>query len=157
MAEKVIKHKWFTFQVPVLDENGEPVMKTTKHGQERPKMRRVHARRHQRVDIPLEDEVARGEALGAFFTEEELAAAEAAASESPPATQPSGVPEDLNFDDNDMLVNWLKTAKPNATVVVAAAGDDPDKAIALMDAEEEATGGQPRKTVMEPLQKIAEG
>lgn len=167
MTEKVIKHKEFTFSVPVLDDEGNPVVKTTKHGQEREKVRRVHARRHQKVDIPLDEDVERGEALGAFFTEEELGTirggtpeGEAAAAERddvPPGDQPpaEAAPEDLNFDDHDMLVRWIRDSKPSAAKVVAAAGDDPDKAIALLDAEEEASGGQSRKSVTGPLNKIA--
>jgi hypothetical protein len=160
VSERVVKHKELTYRVPVTDEDGGQVTKTTKHGQERPKYRRVHARRYATIDDAemAPDDLERAEAFGAFFTDEELEAIRGGeASEPAEATKPpEGVPEDLNFDDNDQLVGWIKTAKPTAATVVAAAGDDPDKAIALMDAEEEASGGQPRKSVMDPLGKIAE-
>lgn len=159
MSERVVRHKEFTYRVPVLDEDDNQVTKTTKHGQDRPKFRRLHAKRYDVIDDAdiHEDDLDRAEAFNVFFTDEEverLRRGDNPADE--PATAPvEGVPDDLNFDDQDMLVGWIKTAKPNVKTVVSAAGDDPDKAIALMDAEEEASGGQPRKSVMDGLQKVA--
>lgn len=144
--KKVIKHSMFSYSIPKLDEDGEPIIRTTKHGAERPAVRRAHASRFDEVDIPLDEDVERGEAMGAFFTDEEVAAMKG---ESPAAGA-----DGLNFDDQDALVRWIKEEKPNASAVVSAADDDPDKAMALLDAEEEATGGQPRKTVADGLQKV---
>jgi hypothetical protein len=149
-----IKHREFSYRVPILDDDGEQVVKTTKHGREVPKYRRSHAYRRQQVDIPLDEDVERGVAFGAFYTEDELNAM-AGGEVEVEATGSNEVPSDLNYDDQGELVTWIKESKPNAQAVIDAAQNDPDKAIALMDAEEEATGGQPRKTVMSGLQKIA--
>jgi len=143
---KVIKHSMFSYSIPKVDEDGDDIVRTTKHGVERAAVRRAHASRFDEVDIPLEDDVQKGEAMGAFFTDEEVAAMKG---ESPAAAE-----EGLNFDDQDALVRWIKEDKPNAHQVVEAAGDNPDKAMALLDAEEEATGGQPRRTVSDGLQKV---
>lgn len=45
----------------------------------------------------------------------------------------------------------------NAEETVALAEGDPEKAKEILAAEREATGGSPRKTVEEPLQKIIDG
>jgi len=143
---KVIKHSMFSYAIPKTDEDGEPIIRQTKHGVDRPAVRRAHASRFDEVDIPLDEDVERGEAMGAFFTDEEVAAMK--------GESPAAAANGLNFDDPDALVRWIKEDKPNAGEVVNAADDDPDKAMALLDAEEEATGGQPRKTVSDGLQKI---
>jgi len=150
-----IKHAMFSWREPVLDADGEQVVVSTKRGQERPKFSIRHATRGQTVTVP-EDAYDWGLERGAFLSEEEDAVREAKLAESDsPASAGAGTEPDLNFDDQDQLVNWIRDAKPNAATVVGAAGNDPDKAAALMDAEREATGGQPRKTVMDGLQKIA--
>jgi hypothetical protein len=160
-----VKHKLFTYRVPVLDAEGNPVIAKSKRNIERAKFRTVHAQRFQAInldDIP-EDELARGEELGAFFTEDELrvlrGGAPAASNGSNGEESTEGtdeVPEELNFDDHDSLVLWIKTQKPTVDAVVAAAGDDPDNAEALLDAENEATGGQPRSSLVTRLKKIIE-
>lgn len=155
-----IKHAMFSWREPVLDADGEQVVVSTKRGQERPKFSNRHAARGQTVIVP-QDVYNYGLEYGAFLSPEEdtarMAHLEEAATGEPTGTAGAGDAEDLNFDDQDQLVNWIRTARPNANAVIAAAGDDPDKASALMDAEDEATGGQPRKTVMDGLQKIASG
>jgi hypothetical protein len=153
-----VKHKLFTYQAPVLDGDGNEITVTGKRGQERTKMRTVHVQRFQPIyldDIP-EGEVARGEASGAFFNEDELAKlrGQAPGESEEQAEGSAEVPEGLNYDDHDALVLWIKEQKPTAAAVVAAAENDPDKAEALLAAEVEATGGQPRKSVKEPLEKI---
>lgn len=161
MTEKYIKHSMFTYSVPKLDADGEPIIRTSKHGMERPAVRRVHAERFQLVDIPLEEDIRRGEALGAFFTDEEVAERggrpmplqDTESATEGEETRPSDGRE-LDFDDHDSLVLWIKESRPTATIVVQKAANDPDKAAALMDAEEEATGGQPRKSVKDRLQRI---
>jgi hypothetical protein len=155
-----IKHAMFSWKEPVLDENGEQVVVSTKRGQERPKFSNRHASRGQTVTVPPEV-YDWGEERGAFMSVEEDAVREAyleeAATGEPTGGAEAGEAADLNFDDQDQLVNWIRNAKPTAPVVISAADGDPDKAAALMEAEEEATGGQPRKTVMDGLQKIAAG
>lgn len=165
-----VKHKLFTYRAPVLDGDGEPIVVTGRRGQTRPKTRMVHVARYEAVnldDIP-EDELERGEALGAFFTEAELAALRQARSGGRAVEGTSnaeaantgevaeGLPE-LDYDDHDALVLWIKTQRPTASAVVAAAYNDSDHAEALLAAEVEATGDQPRKSVKEPLEKIIAG
>jgi hypothetical protein len=156
-----VKHAIFTYRVPVLDAGGEQVV-VQRRGGERKKFRTVHKRRFEGIDLTdiPQDELDRGEAMGAFFTDAEVAErlglnevkdAEAAESGS------IEVPSELDFDDHDALVLWIKVQKPTAAAVVNAAGNDSDKAEALLAAEVEATGDQPRKSVKEPLEKIIQG
>lgn len=119
---------------------------------DKPALGRRIAMRNEIVDIPRDEDLERGKAADALvetsqLTDDNEAAEEDAASESPPA-------EGLNFDSQDELVIWLQENKPTVPQTIAAADGNADKAEALMDAEEEASGGQPRKSVMEGLQKI---
>jgi hypothetical protein len=150
-----IKHAMFSWREPVLDEDGEQIVVRTKHGRERPKYSNRHAIRGQTVTVP-EEVYDYGMERGAFLTPEEDAMRDATLAEADtPVLAGAGSAPDLNYDDQDQLVNWIRDSKPTAPEVIAAADGDPDKAAALMDAEDEATGGQPRKTVMDGLQKIA--
>ena len=105
------------------------------------------------VDITRDEDLERGEEHHAFVTDEDREADSEAEIEAGGGAE--GTPSE--FGDHDKLVEWIRDGKPTAAQVVAAAGDDPEKANALMDAEEEASGGQPRKSVMEPLEKVASG
>lgn len=75
-------------------------------------------------------------------------AAEGEGGEEPPATIN---PSDMGDDE---LVAWITEARPVVSVVVDAAGNDPEEAMRLQIAEEAATGGEPRKGVIEGLQAI---
>jgi hypothetical protein len=55
------------------------------------------------------------------------------------------------------LAEWIRSEKPNADDTVALAEDDPRKAEKVLEAETVATGGQPRQTVAQRLQKIIDG
>lgn len=55
------------------------------------------------------------------------------------------------------LTAWIKDSKPNADDTVALAEGDPERAQRVLDAETAATGGKPRKTVQEQLEKIIAG
>lgn len=102
-----------------------------------------HALRGATVDIPREKDIERGERAGSFMAEE--------------VEQPSPVQQEdtgLDFSDHTALVHWIKDEHPSARTVVAAAEHDPEKAQLLLAAEEEATGGQPRKGVSADLNKI---
>ena len=63
-----IKHAMFTWQEPVLDEDGEQVTVSTKRGQTRPKFSMRHARRGQVVVVPP-DVYDYGMERGAFLTD----------------------------------------------------------------------------------------
>lgn len=64
-------------------------------------------------------------------------------------------PSDLVAADHGSLVEFVDNAK--ADQVVEAAGDDAQLAQRLLDAETEAQGGEPRKTVESGLTKVIEG
>lgn len=136
MTEVRIKHAQFAYRVPFEEDDGTG------------KVRTVYGKRlalhDEVVDIPLDEDIEFGEANNAFYTEADIEAAEEAAAE----TEPSST-------EHDDLVAWIRDDRPNSAEVVAAAGDDPEKAEALIAAENEASGGDPRKSVVEPLGKIA--
>lgn len=122
-----------------------------KTGETKPRLVPHVALRNQIVDIPRDEDVARGEDAHAFYTEEDYASdEETSADEVTAETAPTE-------NDHDALVVWIRDERPNAATVVAAAGDDPERAQALIDAENEASGGDPRKSVIDPLSKIAAG
>lgn len=153
-----VKHKLFTYRVPVLDSGGEPVVVKTRRGVEREKTSIRHAQRFQAInleDIP-EDEYARGQALGAFFSDSEVRAIQSGGTNgNGEASEASSTAiAGLNYDNQDELVSWIQNQHPTVDAVVGAADNDPDKAEALAAAEEEATGGQPRKGVMDGLNRI---
>lgn len=62
----------------------------------------------------------------------------------------------LEGGDVDTVAEVLRAEKPNAADTVALAGDDPERARLLIDAENAARDGDGRSTVLEPLQRIAE-
>jgi hypothetical protein len=53
------------------------------------------------------------------------------------------------------LSAWIKSERPTVDEVVEEANNDPEKARKLLEAEDHATGGQPRSTLVEQLQEIA--
>lgn len=103
-----------------------------------------HALRGDTVNIPRDEDIQRGERAGSFVVDE--------------VEQPSPVEVEqdtgLDYSDHTALVHWIKDERPSARTVIAAAEDDPVKAEALLAAEHEATGGQPRKGVSAELSKI---
>jgi hypothetical protein len=52
------------------------------------------------------------------------------------------------------LVGWLRDDKPTVDEVAAAVGDDQVLARRVLAAEETVTGGEPRKTLVEQLDKV---
>lgn len=100
------------------------------------------------VDVPRAEDIESGENAGAFEQDE-------VEQESPVAEEPAATDGPV-FDSHDSLVLWIKNTKPSAAAVVAAADNDPDKADQLLAAENEATGGQPRKAVKRDLEAIME-
>jgi hypothetical protein len=140
--ERTINHAQFMYYV-------EQKVTNPLTGEEGTRLSRRIAHRGETVTIPRAEDIERGEEAGAFEVPEEEEADEEGASAE-------GVP-DLNFDSHDDLVEWIRDDKPTVDEVVSAADSDPDKADALMNAEQEASGGQPRKGVMDRLGAIAGG
>lgn len=146
MTEVQIKHAQFQYFVETPSVDPATGKETTRLGS-------VIALRDQIVDIPRDEDIERGEAAGAFYTEEDFAeATEGETEEADDEAEPSPAPSDPTHDN---LVVWIRDERPNAATVVAKAGDDPAMAQALIAAENEASGGDPRKSVIEPLNKIA--
>jgi len=61
---------------------------------------------------------------------------------------------DVNTASVDDLADWIKTEHPIVNDVVQASGGDPDVAQKLLEAESQATGGEPRKGVLEGLSAV---
>jgi hypothetical protein len=108
------------------------------------------ARRGDTVEL-LPYDVAKGERFGSFYTEEE----EQAVEEQEVA---------LNDLDTEELSDWLNSdgefegdQKPTVNQVLNAAKGNPDLATRLVEAENLATDGDPRSSLIEGLAKIAGG
>lgn len=73
-------------------------------------------------------------------------------------TEPTGPAGGFSVVDasDDEVDEYLLENEPNADATVALAGDDPESAQRLIDAEER-TREEPRKGVLEKLEKIAAG
>jgi hypothetical protein len=82
--------------------------------------------------------------------------AQPSATASPGATDASATfdARDASLDDAQA---WLRSARPTAPQVVAAANDDPEAAETLLEAERLVRSGDPRKTVEEGLQAVIDG
>jgi len=91
----------------------------------------------------------KGERLGAFYTDAELAAMEEEAAE--PATVEAGEPGEMTVDE---LAAYIEEHKPNVDQTIALAENDPEQAQNVLDAETQATGGVPRAGVEKGLEAI---
>lgn len=67
-----------------------------------------------------------------------------------------GAREAVAAGDVDSVAAFLRDAKPNAQETVGLAGDDPQRAQTVIDAENAARDGDGRSTVLEPLQRVVE-
>lgn len=104
----------------------------------------------------------KGERLGAFFTDQELAAGQAGM----PATSVAVSSEELedNAQLNELgegeLVTWLsgEGAKkaPNIEEIMQAVGDDKDFAKRVIEAEQQRDKDDPRSSLIDKLTKVAE-
>lgn len=150
-TRKKIKHAQFSYYVPTQTTD----MKT---GKTRERLSRRIARTGEWVVIPRDEDVEAGESAGAFYTDEDLNPVVAGDDEETGGDS-GGVSDDDIADasapSHDELVTWIRDERPNSATVVERAGDDPEMAQALIDAENEASGGDPRKSVVEPLERIA--
>jgi hypothetical protein len=153
-----VRHGLFTYWVPTK------VM--TSGGEEQERFTEQMAFRGQVVNVERPDDLARGEQFGAFEAErfnDDGSPIEAPAS----ATAPDGTSSDdeaveLAELDHEDLVDWLQGTgmfdgekKPNANEVVQAGHGNPELAQRLLAAENEASGGQPRETVIKGLSNVA--
>jgi hypothetical protein len=146
MAPVTIKHAQFLYYTE--SEYTDP-----KTGEQKTRLSRHIAMRGQTVDIPRDEDQERGETTGAFMTTADAIPADEVA-EDEATSEPPLESSELDFSNQDELVAYLKDNKPTVVATVALADNDPEKAEALMDAEEIASGGQPRAGVMNGLQKI---
>lgn len=112
-----------------------------------------------------------GETVAAFTPGGDLTATPTGGAEGAPATE-AGIPEadrsgaaaappsvpdapDVAATDVATLAAFIDSAKLNATATVALAGDSPELAAKVLEAEKVASGGDPRSTVEKPLRKLA--
>jgi hypothetical protein len=149
-----IKHAQFHY----FEDTGETAVHAIT-GDEVPLLASRFATFGQTVDIPRQEDYDKGKKFDAFDDVEgdDLDDAqqvdEQVAEED--ADEEVADDEDVSAFTHDELVAWIRDDQPPAKEVVSSAGNDPDKARKLMAAEEEASGSQPRKSVMDPLRKIA--
>jgi len=144
--EKTIKHLgfWYMVEVESLKRPGEThwIEKTATQG--------------ETVDIQRESDIARGEHAGAFYSKEEIKQGK----HLPP--EPESEPEENGADEVDSisemsdgeLVAWIKEDRPTARDMVDAAEGDADLARRLLSAEDEATGGNSRRNVIQGLTAV---
>lgn len=70
------------------------------------------------------------------------------------AAAPAGAEYDAREKSLDEVTAWLRDAKPSGPKTVAAAHGDAAAAETLIEAEKLVSGDDPRKTVVEPLEKV---
>lgn len=132
MVERTVGIKAHTYVVEGKDARG------------RKKAVRKIARRGDSISV-TEEESERGDALGAFV-------------DSPGREAPAPVETQegliLNEAGVDELVAWLEEKKPNVKDTVEAANGDTEAARRILQAEDTATGGDPRKGVVDRLGAI---
>jgi hypothetical protein len=94
----------------------------------------------------------KGERLGSFYTDAELK------NPATPAQLPAGATEESASTSSEWgvpeLVQYIETNKPNVDDTVALAQGDPEAAKRVLDAEAEATGGDPRAGVTKGLAAV---
>jgi len=134
MAEFIIKHLQFPYEVPVLGPDGVQLKDHAGNAL----FRRVEGQRGENHDIPLERDIERGLRLGAFETEEEKAEAK------PPV---HGTIEELS--------EYIKSDHPTISELLNMTGGDPDLAERVLEAETLATAGNPRRGLVAAVAKMA--
>jgi hypothetical protein len=101
------------------------------------------ARRDDEIEVNDFD-YEKGVRLGAFYDGDE------------PEPEVAEREIDVASADVDELAEWIEEDSVSVKDLVAAAGDDRQVAQKLLDAETQATGGQPRKTAVSGLEAIIE-
>lgn len=127
-----------------------------------------HASFGEEVEIP-DDQIARGEELGAFFSDEDAEAIRAGTYSGPVAHLLPGqrrIPQaaegdvialgDLDVANADAaeIAAYIQEHKLTVGDTVALAGDDKDLAEKILDAEEIATQGSPRAGVEKGIEAV---
>lgn len=149
--ERVVKHKVFTYYIEMPNQPkpdgtiGTVVVERM-------------ARRGEKVKL-READANRGDALGAFYTEEELTRATAG---DPATVEPPAPPAlELETASVDEIRAWLQGEgpgpKPSVPQVINAInqiGDDDRNQVIenVLEAEKSKTGSDPRTTLVEPLE-----
>lgn len=149
MADRTIQHAQFLYYIetPYTDPETQ---------EEGVRLSRRIAMNGETVDIPRQEDLDRGDEGGAFYDPEnhpEQLGDDAAEDADAANAAEAGDTPDIDAD-HDTLVNWIQNERPNEDEMVAAAQNDPGMAQALMDAEQEASGGDPRKGVMTRLKAL---
>jgi hypothetical protein len=152
MAERevVIKHGVFWYYASEMQ---------VINGEEKDTLIQKMAFNGETVTLTRDSDIERGERYGAFYSDEEM---ERLGLNRASADTEGGAISLADRDDQE-LVDWLMSTgefdgnkKPTADEVIAAAGDDPDLAERLIEAEDTASGGNPRKSVDDGLNKIVD-
>lgn len=132
------------------------------NGEEKDVLTQRMAFRGETVNLTRAVDIERGERHGAFMSEEEIKQLPKAAELPPPPDGEAAGAPNLNELGDDEIVDWLMSTgefdgqkKPTADEVVAAVGDNPELADRVLEAEETASGGEPRKGITERLEKVA--
>lgn len=135
MPKRTVKIRMHTYRttVPHPSDPGKEIVKN------------AFAMRGQEIDVS-DEESDRGDRLGAFVTDDDVAADD-------------GSTIDADFDvvdlSDDELDDWFETS-PTVKAVVDKA-DDAEDAQRLLDAERRATGDDPRVSLESKLQEIIDG
>lgn len=116
------------------------------------------ARRNDVVDLSDAD-LARAKRFDAIHVDEdgEPTVDLVSSEETPPAETVDLDNVDVQTASPEVLAEWIKTKKPTVDEVVDEANEDPAVASRLLQAENLATGQQPRSTLAERLQEIIDG
>jgi len=148
---RIVKHLIFTAQI----ETENPMFPGTKMRSER------LYRLNEEVPVEVLDDynLSRGESLGSFYTDEELeqGVPQAAALETGVAQiAEAGSGGDFSEMGEAELADYLIKNKPTVDETVRMAGNDPDTAQRLLEAEHIATEDEPRAGVVKGLNAIIE-
>lgn len=157
MAERTIKFRLFNYweETGEKDVAGNPVLvaRLVSFG--------------ETVDIPRDEDVKRGEKLGAFFSAEDAKAIKAGTYSGPQAALLSGRPQasgeaqvqdlgeiDVASASAEEIAEFINENRLNVQETLDLAGDDPDLAEKVLDAEGLATDSDPRVGVERGLEAI---
>lgn len=140
LQERTIKHRAFRY----FDEGPHPVEP------DKTILRQRFARRGETVKLRAED-IRRGEQHDAFGDPNQPNARAGAATDDA-GSQVANVAG----KSDQQIVEWLEEEKPTVPQTIAAAGDDPELAQRILDAEYQVTGRDARNGVVEGLERIVE-